>query len=51
MPIPRVIKGSVLVTRCPCLHPGDMRLLKAVNKPGLEHLFNVIVFSTKGKRP
>lgn len=45
------IAGEILVTRNPCTHPGDLRLLKAVNKPGLSHLVNVIVFSSKGHRP
>lgn len=49
--IQQVIEGEVLVTRCPCLHPGDIRLLKCVNKPELQYLFNVVVFSSKGERP
>ena len=46
-----VIEGTVVVTRSPCLHPGDVRALKAVNKSELSHLENVIVFSQKGDRP
>lgn len=40
-----------MVTRNPCLHPGDIRILKAVEKDELKHLSNVIVFSSKGYRP
>ncbi|KAK3994424.1 RNA dependent RNA polymerase-domain-containing protein [Cladorrhinum sp. PSN332] len=42
---------EVLVTRNPCLHPGDMQKFKAVQKPELDHLVDCIVFSTKGRRP
>jgi hypothetical protein len=31
--ISQIIDGNVLVTRNPCTHPGDIRLLNAVNKP------------------
>lgn len=48
---PSVITGKVVVTRSPCLHPGDVRLLKAVDKQELSHLVNVIVFSSKGSVP
>ena len=40
-----------MVTRCPCLHPGDIRILQGVDKPQLSNLFNVVVFSSKGSRP
>ena len=43
--------GDVLVTRNPCTHPGDLRVLTAVDRPELRHLVNVIVFSTLGERP
>ena len=46
-----IIEGNVLVTRNPCTHPGDIRLLKCVDKPELRYLFNVVVFSNKGERP
>ena len=45
------LQGDVLVTRNPCTHPGDIRQLRCVNKPELSHLYNVIVFSSKGDRP
>ena len=46
----------MLVTKNPCVHPGDIRKVKAVGKEDprfskLSHLFNVIVFPTKGDRP
>lgn len=46
-----IIQGQVLVTRNPCTHPGDIRLLHCVDNPDLRYLFNVIVFSSKGERP
>lgn len=46
-----IITGDVLVSRNPCHHPGDVRLLKSVDKRELRHLFNVVVFSSKGDRP
>ena len=50
--MPETITGlEVLVTRNPCLHPGDLRKIKAVNRPELAHLTDCIVFSTNGKRP
>jgi hypothetical protein len=49
---PRTIHGcEVLVTRNPCLHPGDLRKLRAVDKPELVHLTDCIIFPVKGKRP
>lgn len=44
-------EGRVMVTKCPCLHPGDVRMLNAVDKPELSHLVDVIVFPKKGDRP
>ncbi|XP_076929017.1 RNA-dependent RNA polymerase 6-like [Bidens hawaiensis] len=46
-----VIKGDVIIAKNPCLHPGDVRVLKAVNVPGLEHLFDCLIFPQKGDRP
>ncbi|KAK4182258.1 RNA dependent RNA polymerase-domain-containing protein [Podospora australis] len=49
---PAALKGmEVLVTRNPCLHPGDLQKFKLVEKPELAHLIDCVVFSTKGKRP
>lgn len=45
-----IVTGECLVFRSPSLHPGDARVLKAVDCPELKHLHNVIVFSSKGQR-
>ena len=46
-----IIEGKVMVTRNPCTHPGDFRLLECVDHPDLRYLHNVVVFSSKGERP
>ncbi|XP_068758709.1 uncharacterized protein [Montipora capricornis] len=46
-----VLKGPVVVTRNPCLHPGDVRQLEAVNASELSHLVDCIVFPRHGLRP
>jgi RNA-dependent RNA polymerase len=45
------IVGSVMVTKHPVMHPGDVRMLLAVDVPELRRLNNVILFSRKGSRP
>ena len=44
------LEGEVYVTKNPCLHPGDIKILKAVNNEkvykNLNHMINVIVFSS-----
>lgn len=40
-----------LVTRNPCLHPGDLQKFKAVERDEFSHLVDCIVFSTSGRRP
>jgi RNA-dependent RNA polymerase len=47
----QIVKSDVLVTKNPCLHPGDIKVLKAVSCDKLTHMVNVIVFSAKGNRP
>lgn len=50
--VARTITGTeVLVTRNPCLHPGDLQKFRAVNHPKLSDLVDCIVFPTKGRRP
>ena len=50
--VPRTIAGmDVLVTRNPCLHPGDLQKFKAVQHDELSHLVDCIVFPTQGRRP
>lgn len=47
-----IIKNNVIVTKNPCLHPGDIRILRCnPNCEKLSHMINVIVFSAKGARP
>ncbi|KAK3698052.1 hypothetical protein QZH41_010823, partial [Actinostola sp. cb2023] len=46
-----VLQGPVMVTRNPCLHPGDMRRLVAVDTPELRHLVDCVVFPRVGPRP
>lgn len=46
----RVITGLCVVGRNPSLHPGDIRVVEAVDVPGLRHLKNVVVFPQKGDR-
>ncbi|KAL6003376.1 multidrug resistance protein [Asimina triloba] len=46
-----VIEGRVVVAKNPCLHPGDMRVLRAVNVPALHHMVDCVVFPQKGRRP
>jgi RNA-dependent RNA polymerase len=46
-----IIEGDVLVTKNPCSHPGDIQKVRAVNRPELKHLFNVVVYSSLGERP
>ncbi|KAL1482106.1 hypothetical protein MTO96_034029 [Rhipicephalus appendiculatus] len=33
-----ILTGTVLVTKCPCLHPGDVRKFEAVDVPELRHI-------------
>ncbi|KNA07850.1 hypothetical protein SOVF_168010 isoform A, partial [Spinacia oleracea] len=46
-----VVKGKVVVAKNPCLHPGDVRVLMAVDVPALSHMVDCVVFPQKGKRP
>ncbi|GAB2289531.1 RNA-dependent RNA polymerase 2 [Dionaea muscipula] len=48
-----VIVGKVVVTKNPCLHPGDVRVLDAVYDVRLEEkgLVDCLIFPQKGKRP
>jgi RNA-dependent RNA polymerase len=39
------VKGQVLITRSPQIHPGDVQFVTAVHRPELAHLNNVVVFS------
>nr|ALM88235.1 RNA-dependent RNA polymerase 1c [Cucumis sativus] len=46
-----VVKGKVVVAKNPCLHPGDVRLLDAIDVKALHHMVDCVVFPQKGKRP
>lgn len=48
----RIIVGKVVVTKNPCLHPGDIRVLDAVYSEELEEkgLRDCLVFPQKGHR-
>ncbi|KIK51552.1 hypothetical protein GYMLUDRAFT_181285 [Collybiopsis luxurians FD-317 M1] len=44
------IEGRLIITRSPQIHPGDIQFVRAVRRPQLEHLKNVVVFSCRGAR-
>ncbi|KAL6659286.1 hypothetical protein ACP70R_003326 [Stipagrostis hirtigluma subsp. patula] len=46
-----IIVGTVVMAKNPCLHPGDVRILEAVDVPELRHLVDCLVFPKKGERP
>ncbi|CAF1239013.1 unnamed protein product [Adineta steineri] len=46
-----IVLGYVAVTKNPCLYPGDIRILKAIDVPHLHHLHDCIVFPCNGNRP
>ncbi|KAF8703377.1 hypothetical protein HU200_032177 [Digitaria exilis] len=48
-----VIVGKVAISKNPCLHPGDVRVLEAIYDPGLDArgLIDCVVFPQKGDRP
>lgn len=51
---PIYLRGDVAISRSPAIHPGDVRVVRAVGKiraglaPRLSHHHNCVVFSTKG---
>jgi RNA-dependent RNA polymerase len=53
----RYLEGPVLVTRSPCMHPGDVQLVRAIGRPPIGSPFmkdvfpNCVVFSTLGREP
>ena len=50
---PTIVTGSVVITRCPALHPGDVQCVRAVDVPWespLRALHNMVVFSSQGAR-
>ncbi|KAM7488845.1 hypothetical protein LguiB_026329 [Lonicera macranthoides] len=49
--MPKIVVGNVVVAKNPCLHPGDVRVLEAVDVPALHHMVDCVIFPQKGKRP
>ncbi|KAF3941467.1 hypothetical protein ABW19_dt0209484 [Dactylella cylindrospora] len=47
----KVITGPCLLARNPSLHPGDLRVVNAVDAPELRHLKNVVVLPQTGSQP
>jgi RNA-dependent RNA polymerase len=45
-----VVEGICLVGRNPSLHPGDLRVVRAVDVKALHHLRDVVVFPRNGER-
>jgi RNA-dependent RNA polymerase len=46
----RIVEGICTLARNPCLHPGDIRMVMAVDKPALHHLKNCVVLPQTGDR-
>ncbi|KAH7185517.1 RNA dependent RNA polymerase-domain-containing protein [Fusarium flagelliforme] len=46
-----IIRGVCIVGRNPSLHPGDIRVVEAVDCKTLHHLKDVVVFPSTGDRP
>ncbi|KAJ3415612.1 hypothetical protein HDV05_004488 [Chytridiales sp. JEL 0842] len=46
-----VLTGPILISRSPSIHPGDIRIVQAVDIEKLRCLEDVVVFSQKGDRP
>jgi len=47
---PFVVEEKVVVAKNPCLHPGDVRVLRAVDVKALHHLVDCVVFPQRGSR-
>ncbi|KAE8374407.1 RNA dependent RNA polymerase-domain-containing protein [Aspergillus bertholletiae] len=47
---PEIIEGLCILARNPSLHPGDIRVVRAVNVPQLRHLQDVVVLPQTGDR-
>jgi len=45
-----VVTGICIIGRNPSLHPGDIRVVEAVDVPALRHLRDVVVFPSVGDR-
>lgn len=47
----KTAEGVCLLARNPSLHPGDIRVVRAVQCHALKHLKNVVVLPQQGERP
>ncbi|KAM0678311.1 RNA-dependent RNA polymerase [Binucleata daphniae] len=47
----QIITGNIAIAKNPCLHPGDVRIVKGVDIKELHYLKDVVVFSAQGDRP
>jgi hypothetical protein len=45
------LSQRVFVTKTPCMHQGDVRVLQAVDVPALHHIVDCVVFPQRGPRP
>lgn len=45
-----ILEGVCMIARNPSLHPGDIRIVRAVNKPELHHMEDVLVMPQIGDR-
>lgn len=46
----KIIEKICVLARNPSLHPGDLRVVRAINTPALHHLKNVVVLPQTGDR-
>lgn len=46
----RVVEGPCLLARNPSLHPGDIRVVRAVDNKGLRHIRDAVVLPQTGDR-
>lgn len=46
----KIVEGVAVLARNPSLHPGDIRIVRAVNVPELHHLKDVVVLPKIGDR-
>ena len=46
----KAVEGVCILARNPSLHPGDIRVVRAVNIPALHHLKNCVVMPQNGDR-
>ncbi|KAG8629595.1 hypothetical protein KVT40_003460 [Elsinoe batatas] len=46
----KIVEGTCIIVRNPALHPGDIRVVQAVDCTGLRHLKDVVVLPQLGER-